>query len=78
MLEPSLVCRFAKSKKNVGVVCCVVKGLPESSAKDFGGGTGWKTTGKMAPGSWLSTCSQYKDTRKWDFVITKMKTRSLG
>lgn len=32
------------------------KHSPESRAMDFGGGTGWKTMGKIAPDSWLSTC----------------------
>lgn len=29
--------------------------LPESRAIDLGGATGWKTIGKIAPVSWLST-----------------------
>lgn len=38
--------------------------LPESKAIDFGGATGWNTTGNIAPGNWLSTWKKQQTNNK--------------
>lgn len=41
--------------------------LPESNAMDFGGGTGWNTTGNIEPGNWLSTFKRGRNQQLINF-----------